>query len=351
MINSEIQKKIYLFALSNSNPKLLFDKKSIESSFKDFHSKKPKNLDLIFPVKSFPHTDYLKLIAPYLSGFELSNPDELSLVSDLIQAKTTLLLSNTFSSYDLDNFKENFIFDLAYEDQIELADRFKSLSIRISPPEHLEQGKNTRFGLKLDAIEKIAANHSLSDRIKSLHFHLGFEKNTHDDLIEAIRFAQSTRDKYFKKVKHFNIGGGLGPLSAEGIEALFTFIKSQKDDLFTIEAGRYFTEGSGFAVGQVLFITNDSIVLNLSRECHLKWSSPKSIVVLNKSPKTPKHLKGKINIYGLTSFEGDKIIECTFEKETPIAIGDYILFDNISGYSVAWNHSFNGLPPAQVVFI
>lgn len=356
MINNDIQKKIYLFALSNSNPKLIFDKKSIETTFENFLKQKPQNLDLIFPVKSFPHKDYLKLISKYVSGFELSNLDELSLIDELVTAQSTLLLSNTFTDDCKNKIKHSYYFDLAYEDQLAFADEFKFLSLRISPPEHLEQGKNTRFGLKPSSVEKISKLEPIRSKIKSIHFHLGFEKNKHQDLIEAIRYAQSIRDKYFPHVNHFNIGGGLGPLSQNGIEKLFDFLKTQSSDQFTIEAGRYFTEGSGYAIGQVLFIKEDknncsSLVLNLSRECHLKWSFPKHVVVLKKSTNEAKSLQGKVQIHGLTSYEGDTILECHFDKETAVSVGDYILLDNISGYSVAWNHSFNGLPPAQVVFI
>jgi diaminopimelate decarboxylase len=152
-----------------------------------------------------------------------------------------------------------------------------------------------------------------------------------------------------------NLGGGISNLTIEGIKSLFEF--SQKElsrHKIYIEPGRYLTENVAKCFSEVVDISDegDSLIvnLNISRECHLKWSRVRGIQILKGSSSRTYYKSKRIYFYGNTCFENDLIGSCDYEVAQEVGIGDKVILSNISGYSLAWNHSFNGIAPIDIAF-
>ena len=355
-MNSKLNKNILLHIMRSPDvPKIFVDLEAVDNRFKWIKSKAPKNLDFLFPVKSLPHSKFLSAIEKHLIGFELSNELEFELIKDFLSDDSQILLSNSNHNTDfISQYKSQVHFDISYLQQLEQSDLFENLSLRLKPPLDLNQGKNTRFGLELDELKQVVT-HPCSAKVKSLHFHLGFEKNSFADLTAAIDYALSIKNDYFKNVELLNIGGGITPLSEADLDNLFEKI-SKLPIKIIIEAGRFFTEQCCHAIGKVIFCRTRSdgtsdVVLNISRECHLKWTWPKKFNVVHMNKNSSVELAGNLKVSGLTSYEGDLILAASIPDKLKVAPGDYMVFDNVSGYSIAWNKGFNGLPEAEVIFI
>jgi diaminopimelate decarboxylase len=84
-------------------------------------------------------------------------------------------------------------------------------------------------------------------------------------------------------------------------------------------------------------------VVDLSRSCHLRWSQPELV-----APPPPNAAGRLVLFVGPTCYEEDVVGEWTVEPER-FAPGAQVVLRNITGYALAWNTGFGGVPPAAVV--
>ncbi len=354
-MNNLIKKQILLHTYKAPDAASIFiDSHTIIENYKNILNRAPKNFSLTFPVKSCPNTDFIKKIAPYLIGFEISNENELNIVESSLTPEHILLISNSFKPMKAASNRTNNLFDLGYIEQIELAKSFPQVSLRVQPDLKLEQTQKSRFGLDHDEIQVITQNKEISSKIVQLHFHIGFEKTTVIDLIASIKSCVKLAKDQLPSVKTLNIGGGVNKFSSEDFDELFDFIKNI-DYQIILEAGRYFFKDASYACGKVLSIRQrqDSthVLTNLSHESHLKWSWSSKFYILTNSQLNQQKVQGKIKFYGQTAYEDDCLLITELTSSLNLSIGDHIIFDNISGYSVAWNHDFNGVGLANVILL
>ena len=112
-----------------------------------------------------------------------------------------------------------------------------------------------------------------------------------------------------------------------------------------VEPGRLYAERAGFATGRVTCVRELGdrclVIGELSRVCHLRWSQ---VGLVTRAPRPGKG--GKTLIVGPTCYEDDVIGEWIVER---LSVGDRIVLNNVSGYALAWNTGFGGVPPADVI--
>ncbi|PIP88712.1 MAG: hypothetical protein COW01_14325 [Bdellovibrionales bacterium CG12_big_fil_rev_8_21_14_0_65_38_15] len=357
MISTKLKKSIYLKNnLSLNEPIIFIDTEIIHTKYQNFLNQCPKNVSLVYPVKSFPMKEFFNKTANYLGGFEISNLNEFSLIENYINNKQTIFLSNFFQAKEtLPNITADYIFDIGYLEQVPLAKDYNSLSLRVKPSSDIEQGEKSRFGLELKDIIEISQDPSITDRITTLHFHIGFEKTSLQDLKKTVQYLIDIKEAHLKSVKTINIGGGISTLSPNEILELLEYLEALPFH-FYIEAGRYFSEDACFAVGKVLSVKKKNekfeVLTNLSHECHLKWDRPLHFTVMsNNCDHQEYRLSDDVIFYGLTAYENDIVAAFKLQNSIMIKAGDTVIFDNLSGYAIAWNTSFNGLSPAKIFFI
>lgn len=132
------------------------------------------------------------------------------------------------------------------------------------------------------------------------------------------------------------------------IRAAFPTIGTVPPDIeIFVEPGRLYAQDAGFATGRVLASRElpDRIlsVIELSRVCHLRWSQ---VELLARAPHPGAGRK--VQLVGPTCYEEDVIGEWIVE---PSELTDRVVLTNVSGYALAWNTSFGGVPAADVVFV
>ncbi len=302
-----------------------------------------------FSVKSFPSHDFLKTISPFIDGWDISTLRELDYIRPLIGLKHSLWLTNGDTKvlsqaldaaaliyYTLDNTT-----DLSYDYPEKV-----NLGLRLDPYDLLQRG-HSRYGFLLSQVSELPPQ--LKKRIKFLHCHCpgvitGKELN-------GIRSAMNPIIQDFPNLKLINLGGGLTSCNIDSFEMLKEIYEQPK---LALEPGRWFSESAGSAFSKIdsIFEKEGDLYLvgKLSPDAHLKWARGMSYTFINLGHE--KIYSYKRLIYSSSNaLESDQIIL----KQTPgnisIVPGDWLVLEKIPGYSVAWNHEFNGVPQAPVFFI
>jgi len=144
-----------------------------------------------------------------------------------------------------------------------------------------------------------------------------------------------------------DLGGswhGVGDQLGEALAAVRAVVPAGIE--VVIEPGRLFARGAGYAIGRVAaarrLADRELRVMTLSRIAHLRWS-PVELIARAPAPGTGV----KVTFAGATCFEDDVIGDWIVED--PPSIGTTVVWAGVTGYSLAWNRGFSGVPAATVV--
>jgi len=202
--------------------------------------------------------------------------------------------------------------------------------------------RRSRFGV--ETRDEIAAlRQAAGDRRVGLHVHHGAITAT-----SGSRFAASARavlEAADFTPAFLDLGGAWHGIA--DLAAAFATLRAELPCELLIEPGRVISRHAGFATGRVCVSRRvagrELRVLDLSRIAHLRWSTLDLVAPPPSAGGTP------LLFVGPTCFEEDTLGEwITAEPYPPTAP---VIFSNITGYAVAWNTSFNGVPPANVVIV
>ena len=208
---------------------------------------------------------------------------------------------------------------------------------------------DSRLGITLEELQSIDNPEQFFAGITGLHFHTLCEQG----------FAPLSRtlDVFEKKFTHIiknmawvNFGGG-HHITQPGydIDGLVTRIKafSQKHDVQVyLEPGEAIAINSGVLVTEVLDIRgkqNNQLILDTSATCHMPdvLEMPYRPDILFSRAFAQSETCYTYALGGMTCLAGDKLGEYSFEK--PIAIGDKLVFLDMSHYTMVKTTTFNGI--------
>lgn len=135
------------------------------------------------------------------------------------------------------------------------------------------------------------------------------------------------------------------------LDAAFAQLRAAvpRDIELIVEPGRAIARDAGFACGRVVvareLVDRSLRVVDLSRSCHLRWSQ---IELVGNAPH-PGTGRDTL-VTGATCYEDDVIGEWTV---APGALDEGVRFvlRGVTGYAVAWNTSFGGVPAANVMIV
>ncbi len=346
MLTTNKQKLLKAYLTQANENLMAFDIDVIVSRLKFLAYEKPNNLKVLFPVKSFAHPKVLELVNKHLDGFDVSNLNEYDLIRGHVTNSTLVWCSGPFQSEDMINL--DIICDVSSYNKL----LTNKSSLRVDP-DFLSTYKNkSRFGF---SCKELSANKDLNS-FSYLHFHYASEQNTLNDYKEIIDYCVNLYSEKELDQLCVNLGGGFTHFSKEDFIELFDYIAQFSHMSFIIEPGRFISSHSGLLFGRVkdYFQKNleHYITVSVSSLSHLKWGCEKigfSTFSANTSAKenlidgsTTSHL------LGATCSERDIILKTN--KRFSFSIEDIIMFSNINGYCVGWNHSFNGIEAADVSF-
>jgi diaminopimelate decarboxylase len=212
--------------------------------------------------------------------------------------------------------------------------------------------RRSRFGLDGDPAALAGAIRALAraagDRPVGLHVHHGPISATTDERFAATAHAVLAAASEISP-RFLNLGGAWHAIAdlPTALARLRAAIPARIELL--IEPGRLVADGAGFATGRIAAardLADRALrVLDLSRSCHLRWSQPALVA-------PPPHTgRGRPTLFvGPTCYEDDALGEWTTEPER-FPAGSRATFQNITGYAIAWNAGFAGIPPADVVMV
>lgn len=327
---------------------LVFDRSVIRNTCQKL-SGELKGYEVHFSVKSFPHLDFLKVIAPFIHGWDVSTKSELDLIRSLIKPEHSLWLTNSSTqvlSLALQvSSKPYFTLDHTTDLTFDYPENVQ-LGLRLDPYSLLDRG-HSRYGFMLSQLDSLPVH--LKKRIKYLHAHCpgmigGSELN-------GMRSAMEKILAEFPGVELINLGGGLTNANIDSFEMLQEIHPTPK---LAIEPGRWFSEAAGSAFTKIHSIYEKGgdlyLVSQLSVEAHLKWGRGMSYTFINQGPQNNQAYQ-KLIYSSSNALETDRIVM----KQTPgalsLSVGDWLVLEGVPGYAVAWNHQFNGVAEAPIYFI
>lgn len=386
---------------------LVFDQSAIERTMRAIAAAaRSAGISPLFAMKSFPRDEVRALAAELLDGFDVASPGELAAVPP--RGLISIVDPSGLAIADAPRGRRVLVGCETVE-QVRAVPDHAELAIRISASitgrdpaigAVLEgSGRRTsRFGVDtretLDALlGAIGARDATDDRL-----HAGGTPGATDDELGAAGARAPTDDRLRAGGARDAIASALhaagtrpvgihlhhGPVTATSAErfiataraAIAMFADAGREPAFMnlggawhgiddfrtafaqvraafpglelfVEPGRAYAADAGFATGRVLASREleDRVLstVELSRACHVRWSQPELV-----APPPRADARRKVMFVGPTCYEEDVIGEWIVD---PTHVATRIVLRNITGYAVAWNTGFGGVPPADVVLV
>ncbi|MDD2365287.1 MAG: carboxynorspermidine decarboxylase [Desulfuromonadaceae bacterium] len=224
-----------------------------------------------------------------------------------------------------------------------------SIGLRVNP-EHSEGhteiydpcAPNSRLGTPLKEFE----GRSLTG-VEGLHFHTLCEQ-LFEPLDRTARVFEEKFGRYLHTMKWINFGGG-HHITREGYDIdslieLVKYFKAKYDLEVYLEPGEAVAIGTGVLVAEVLDIINngmDIAVLDVSATCHMPdiLEMPYRPVIYRGFDHGEKPYNYRLG--GPSCLAGDIIGDWSFEM--PLKVGDKLVFEDMSHYTMVKTTTFNGI--------
>lgn len=214
----------------------------------------------------------------------------------------------------------------------------------------------SRFGVPALEDHVAPVLEASGDSFEGFHLHHGFpQHNAPEDFLHFARGMTRLARALGVEARTRNLGGGLWKMGFEDLMGLCSTLRAEAApaERICFEPGRVLTRGAGYAVGTVVSARSvpgrEIRVLDISRVGHMKWSNsaPRVDVPVANGGST------RLELVGPTCYEDDCFLRVPLaagsDARSLLPEGERIVFEGVTGYSAAWNHSFNGLPEAAVV--
>ena len=318
--------------------------------------KKESGAKVLLALKGYALWKSFPLLQPYLDGCCASGLHEAKL-SDETFSKETHTYSPAFKKEEIEEIAKishHLVFNSpaqfhAFALQARLGDPKISLGLRVNP-EYSESPKEiynpcgaySRLGMTLKNIDE-----SILEHCDGLHFHALCEQDA-SALENVLKNFEEKFGKYIANMKWINFGGG-HHITREGydIEKLIQLIqtfKAKYDVDVYLEPGEAIGWETGTLISTVLDIIHngmDIAILDSSAEAHM----PDTIIMPYRAEvQGAGKAREKAHTYRLTGntcLAGDIMGDYSFD--TPLQIGDKIIFEDQMHYTMVKATTFNGI--------
>ena len=232
-----------------------------------------------------------------------------------------------------------------------------SVGIRVNPECSTQEGEHAiydpcAYGSRL-GVTLANFPDALPPEVEGLHFHTLCEQNA-DDLLTTWKAFEAKFSSYFAQLKWLNLGGGhhitRSDYDVEALIALVKYIRETYHVEVYLEPGEAVALNAGYLVTEVLDIVHnglDILILDASAACHM----PDVIEMPYRPPLCDSGEAGEkaytYTLGGPTCLAGDIIGEYSFD--TPLHIGDRLVFGDMAIYSMVKNNTFNGMPLPDII--
>jgi len=340
-----------------ARPTLVFDRARIAANLRAIAAAaRAHGITALFAAKSFPHAEVRALAGELLDGFDAGSAGE---VAELPAARVLSIMDPSGRAAAIAPRGTRVIVGCETLEQVQAAPAHAEIAIRISASitgrdpavgAVLDGSghRRSRFGVEADGATIRAMVHAAAGRPVGLLVHHGpVTATTGERFVTTARAVLAAADAAELVPRFVDLGGawhGIPDLSA----ALATVRAAVPAGIeLIIEPGRRVTDEAGFACGRVVvareLADRPLRVIDLSRICHLRWSQVELVGA------APAAGEGRgVLVVGPTCYEEDVIGEWTLAPGR-LGAGARVVLRHVSGYAVAWNTSFGGVPAADVV--
>jgi len=309
---------------------------------------------ILLAQKAFSMYALYPLIGQYLSGTAASGLFEAKLGYEKM-GKETHVFSAAYAEGEFDEIAEicdHIVFNsLAQFDKLKekALSRGKKIGLRINP-ECSTQGheiydpcaRGSRLG-----ITRSNFPHCLPEGVSGLHFHTLCEQNA-DALIDTLKAVEEKFGAYLSRMEWINFGGGhhitRPDYDVEAlVEAISRFKEKYKLQIY-LEPGEAVVLNTGYLVSTVLDVVSNDLtiaILDTSAACHMPdvLEMPYRPAVIGSG--LPNEKNHTYRLSGPTCLAGDQIGDYSFD--TPLKIGDKLIFCDMAHYTMVKNNTFNGM--------
>ena len=240
---------------------------------------------------------------------------------------------------------------------IEVGLRVNPLYSEVEPPIYNPCVTGSRLGITPQAFEEGVKQYGLKG-IDGLHFHTHCEQDS-AALSRTLPHFEKHFGIYLKNKKWVNFGGRhhitREDYDCELLIHLIKDFKQRYDDIEVfLEPGEAVGWQVGFLIGEVIDIVQNEMniaILDVSAAAHmpdcLEMPYRPNLCKLSKngdieSDKGASIAKYTYRLGGPTCLAGDVIGDYSFD--TPLLVGDKIIFEDMLHYTIVKNNTFNGVP-------
>jgi len=335
---------------------ILQEKKLLENLETLDYIKKHSGAKILLALKGFSLWKSFETIRPYLDGCCASGLHEAKLASEEF-GKEVHTYSPAFKEEEIEEIatlSHHLVFNSPaqfkrYAKEAKKINPALSLGLRVNPeysasPKEIYNpcGLYSRLGTTLDNFDK-----NLLNEIDGLHFHALCEQDS--DALEAVLENFELKfGKYIPMMKWINFGGG-HHITRKGydIEKLITLIrrfKEKYDVNVYLEPGEAIGWETGPLIATVLDIVHNGIdiaILDTSAEAHMPDTiiMPYRVEVRGAGEAGEKPYTYRLG--GNTCLAGDIMGDYSFD--TPLKVGDRIIFEDQMHYTMVKATTFNGI--------
>ncbi|HPY85340.1 MAG TPA: carboxynorspermidine decarboxylase [Ruminococcus flavefaciens] len=318
---------------------------------------------ILLAQKAFSCYHLYPMIGQYLSGTACSGLFEAKLGYEEM-GKENHVFSAAYRENEIDEIIDycgHIIFNSfsqldKYRDKVLSAG--KKIGLRINPEHSTQEGHEiydpcsprSRLGITL-------ANFRKDDLrgVSGLHFHTLCEQNS-DDLEATLEAVEEKFGDILGDMEWINLGGGHHITREDyDIPRLEKCIKHLQEkyglEVF-LEPGEAIALNAGYLVTEVLDITKNDMpiaILDTSAACHM----PDVLEMPYRPPLfdsgLPDEKKFTYRLGSQTCLAGDSIGEYSFDS--PLSIGDRLVFGDMAIYSMVKNNTFNGMPLPSIYLL
>lgn len=366
-----------------SSPCFVIDEVKIEQNLQILQNiEKKSGAKVLIALKAFSMKSMAPLICKYLTGCCASGVYEAKFAFDHFQGKQLgsnhreiHTYSPAFKDDDLEQLlliSDHIVFNscrqwLRFKDRALQAQHARpalQFGLRINPM--LSTGatelydpcaKGSRLGITLDEFTLNFPSPDLLDGISGLHFHTLCEQG-YDDLELTLTAFEQQFASYLPELQWLNLGGGhliTAPDYDRGtLVKTLKRLQHQYHLQAYIEPGEAIAINSGVLVAEVLDIVSNHTniaIIDASATCHMPdtLEMPYRANVFTATANTPVEIAAtcgdkpfSYRLGGQTCLAGDVMGDYSFKH--PLAIGQRLMFDDMSHYTMVKTTTFNGMP-------
>ncbi|MBR8461636.1 carboxynorspermidine decarboxylase [Campylobacter sp. faydin G-105] len=314
---------------------------------------------ILVALKGFAFSGAMDIVSEYLDGATCSGLYEAKFADEFVEGEIHTY-SPAFKDEDIDeilSLSKHVVFNslnqwLKFKDKA--LKNGVSCGIRVNPESSASPvdmynpcGRFSRLGVTRANFDKFKS----LDGIDGLHFHALCEESA--ESLETVLMAFEEKfGEFISKVKWVNFGGGHHITRVDyNIELLINLIKKFRERYGVqvyLEPGEAVGWQTGFLIASVLDIVENErniAILDVSAEAHM----PDTILMPYRPAVRGESKNGKFEYMfgGDTCLSGDIVGQdagdAVYKFDTPLSIGDKVIFEDQIHYTIVKNTTFNGI--------